>query len=150
MFLHLVVARDAQIDTALADEGGDVGRWKEDEGDGQVLDESDVEAVLTAKLDVGALEEVQGCREEAALWSMGVSQRRGSCERVEGGGDSLAEGGTHSWGLQRAVGLLGFPAGSALESWRGRAGESRLAGRAGEWKSGRAEENGGIRGQARA
>jgi hypothetical protein len=59
VLLHLVVARDAQVDAALADEGGDVGGGEEDEGDGQVLDEGNVEAILTLELDVGALEEVQ-------------------------------------------------------------------------------------------
>lgn len=38
VLLHLVVARDAQVDLALADKGGDVGRGEEDERDGQVLD----------------------------------------------------------------------------------------------------------------
>jgi hypothetical protein len=76
VLLHLVVARDAQVDAALADKGGDVGGGEEDEGDGQVLDQGDVEAVLTAELDVGALEEVQGRLKEATLWRpLGVSMR---------------------------------------------------------------------------
>ena len=110
VLLHLVVARDAQVDAALADKGGDIGGGEEYEGDGQVLDKGDVEAVLTAELDVGALEEVQGCREEATLWRVGVSARR----EVGVGDSRMIAGGTHSWGLQRAAGLLGFPGGSAL------------------------------------
>jgi hypothetical protein len=38
VLLHLVVARDAQVHLALADEGRDVGRREEDERDGEVLD----------------------------------------------------------------------------------------------------------------
>ena len=59
MLLHLVPARDAEVDLALADEGGDVGGREEDEGQGEVLDEGDVEAVLAAELDVGTLKEVE-------------------------------------------------------------------------------------------
>jgi hypothetical protein len=73
VLLHLVEARDAEIDAALADKGGDVGGGEEDEGDGQVLDKGDVEAVLAAELDVSALEEVKGGGEQAALcdgWSV--------------------------------------------------------------------------------
>lgn len=55
VLLDLVVARDAEVDLALADEGGDVGGGEEDECDGEVLDEGDVEAVLATELDVGAL-----------------------------------------------------------------------------------------------
>lgn len=54
----LVEARDAEINLALADECGDIGGGEEDEGDGEVLDERDVEAVFTAELDVGSFEEV--------------------------------------------------------------------------------------------
>lgn len=67
VLLYLIVARDAQVDTALADKGGDVCGGEEDEGERQVLDEGDVEAVLASKLDVGALEEVQAGLEEATL-----------------------------------------------------------------------------------
>lgn len=54
----LVKARDAEINLALADECGDIGGGEEDEGDGEVLDERDIEAVFAAELDVGSFEEV--------------------------------------------------------------------------------------------
>lgn len=69
VLLDLVIARDAEVDAALADEGGDVGRGEEDEGDGEVLDEGDVEAALALELDVGAFEEVEGCLEETTFFS---------------------------------------------------------------------------------
>jgi hypothetical protein len=58
VLLDLVVAGDAQVDAALSNEGGYVGSGQEDEGDGEVLDERDVEAVLTSELDVGAFKKV--------------------------------------------------------------------------------------------
>ena len=73
VLLHLVVARDAQVDLALADEGGDVRRGEEDERDGQVLDEGDVESVLPPELDVGALEQVKRRLLQPALWRGGVA-----------------------------------------------------------------------------
>lgn len=59
MLLDLVPSGDAQVDSALADKGGDVRGGEEDEGNREVLDESDVETVLAAKLDVGTLKEVE-------------------------------------------------------------------------------------------
>lgn len=76
VLLDLVVARDAEVDLALADKGGDVGGGEEDEGDGEVLDEGYIEAVLAAELDVGALEEVEGGLLEAALWRRGGKSGR--------------------------------------------------------------------------
>jgi hypothetical protein len=38
MFLDLVVTCDAEINTAFAHKGRDVGGREEDEGDGEVLD----------------------------------------------------------------------------------------------------------------
>lgn len=58
MLGDLVKARDAEINLTLSDECGDVGGGEEDEGDGEVLDERDVEAVFAAELDVGSFEEV--------------------------------------------------------------------------------------------
>lgn len=66
-FLDLVVAGDAEVDAALADKGRDIGGGEEDEGNGEVLDEGDVEAVFAAELDVGALEEVESSGIETAL-----------------------------------------------------------------------------------
>lgn len=74
MLLDLVPPRDAEVDLALADEGGDVGRGEEDKGDGQVLDEGDVEAVLAPELDVGALEEVECRVVQAALLRYGYQK----------------------------------------------------------------------------
>lgn len=59
VLLDLIPARYAEVDAALADKGRDVGGGQEDEGNGEVLDEGDVEAVLAAELDVGTLEQVQ-------------------------------------------------------------------------------------------
>jgi hypothetical protein len=54
----LVAAGDTKVNAALADEGWDVGGGQEDQRNGQVLDQRDVEAGFTAELDVGAGEEV--------------------------------------------------------------------------------------------
>lgn len=69
IFLDLVPASDAEVDTALADESRDIGGGEENQGDGEVLDEGNVEAVLAAELNIGALEEVQGGGIEATLWT---------------------------------------------------------------------------------
>lgn len=54
----LIAASDTEIDAAFTDEGWDVGGGEEDERDGQVLDERDVEAGFATELDVTACEEV--------------------------------------------------------------------------------------------
>lgn len=59
MLLNLVPSGDAQVDSAFTDKGGDIGGGEEDEGNGEVLDESDVETVLAAELDIGTLKEVE-------------------------------------------------------------------------------------------
>ena len=64
----LVTTGDAQIDTALRDEGGDVSGREEDQGDGEVLDEGDVQAAVSVELDVGALQQFDAGLVEAALW----------------------------------------------------------------------------------
>ena len=48
------MACDSQIDVAHADKGGNVGRWEEDEGDGVVDDEGDVQSVVSTELNVGS------------------------------------------------------------------------------------------------
>jgi hypothetical protein len=68
VLLYLIVARDAYIDTAFADKGGDICGGEEDKGNGQVLDQGNVQAILTPELDVGAFEEVQACLEETTLF----------------------------------------------------------------------------------
>ena len=55
MLLNLVEAGDTEVYAALANKCGDVGCWEEDKGDGEVLDERNVEAVLALELNVGAL-----------------------------------------------------------------------------------------------
>ena len=68
MLSDLVEACDAEIDSALANKGRNVGCREEDEGDGEVLDERNVETVFTSELDVGTLEEVESGLEETTLW----------------------------------------------------------------------------------
>ena len=80
----LVPARDANVDLPFSDKGGDVGGGEEDEGDGKVLDEGDVKAVLAAELDVGALEEVQRGGVQASLCAGGRKGPVSSC-RVRAG-----------------------------------------------------------------
>jgi hypothetical protein len=63
----LVAAGDTKVDTALANEGWDVGGGQENESDGQVLDQRDVETGLATELDVAAGEEVKGGLLQAAL-----------------------------------------------------------------------------------
>lgn len=67
MLGDLVTACDTQVDAALTDEGGDVSGGEEDQGDGQVLDEGDVEAGFATELNIAAGEEVQGSLLETAL-----------------------------------------------------------------------------------
>lgn len=67
MLGDLVTTGDTKVDTALTYEGWDVGCGQEDECDGQVLDQRDVEAGLAAELDVAAGEEVKGGLLKAAL-----------------------------------------------------------------------------------
>jgi hypothetical protein len=63
----LVAASDTKVDTALANEGGNIGGRQEYECDGQVLDQRNVETGLAAELDVAAGEEVKGGLLQAAL-----------------------------------------------------------------------------------
>lgn len=64
---NLVAAGDTKVYTALTHKGGDIGGGQEDECDGQVLDQRDVETGLAAELDVAAGEEVKGGLLQAAL-----------------------------------------------------------------------------------
>ena len=68
VLVDLVSACDAEVDAAFADEGGDVGRGEEDESDGVVLDEGEVEARFAFELYVGTGEEVEGCLLETSFW----------------------------------------------------------------------------------
>lgn len=67
MFRDLIPTRDAQVDFALSDESGDVGRGQEDQGDWEVFNEGNVEARVSVELNVGAGEEVEDWLLEAAL-----------------------------------------------------------------------------------
>lgn len=67
----LVPSRDSEVDAALPDKGRDIGGREEDEGNGEVLDEGEVEAVLASELDIGALEEIERGLIEASLWISG-------------------------------------------------------------------------------
>jgi hypothetical protein len=69
----LVAASDAQIDAAVADEGRDVGGGQEDQRDGQVLDQRDVEAGFAAELDVTAGEEVESCLLQTSFCIVGFA-----------------------------------------------------------------------------
>lgn len=59
VFLYLIPAGDTKIHLALADEGGNIGGWEEDQGNGEVLDEGNVEAVFAAELDVSTFEKIE-------------------------------------------------------------------------------------------
>ena len=52
MLFDLVATGDSEVNTALADEGGDVGGREEDEREGKVLDERNVQARVPVELDV--------------------------------------------------------------------------------------------------
>lgn len=67
MLGDLVAAGNTQVNTTLADESRDVSSGQEDQGDGQVLDQRDVEAGFAAELDVTAGEEVEGGLLQTAL-----------------------------------------------------------------------------------
>jgi hypothetical protein len=72
VFGDLVTTGDTEVDAAFADEGRDVGGGQEDQRDGQILDERNVEAGFAAELDVAAGEEVKGGLLETALCMVGV------------------------------------------------------------------------------
>lgn len=59
MLLDLVPSGDTKVDSALTDKGRDISSGEEDEGNWEILDESNVEAVLAAELDIGTLKEVE-------------------------------------------------------------------------------------------
>lgn len=60
MFSDLIPAGYTEVDSAFANEGGNVGGGEEDEGYRVVFDEGDVEAGFATELYVGAGEEVEG------------------------------------------------------------------------------------------
>lgn len=62
-----VSAGDSKVDSTLTNESGDIGGGKEDEGEREVLDKRNVEAVVTVELDVAARKEVEAGYVQAAL-----------------------------------------------------------------------------------
>jgi hypothetical protein len=81
VFLNLVPSGDSEVATAFANKGGNVGSREEDQSDWEVFYESDIEAVLTAELDVGALEEVKCSSIESTL--LGDSKQKTAFETVD-------------------------------------------------------------------
>jgi hypothetical protein len=67
VFGDLVATSDADVNATLANEGGDVGGGQEDQGNGEILDEGDVETGFAAELNIRAGEEIEGCLLETAL-----------------------------------------------------------------------------------
>ena len=67
VLLHLVQTGNAQVDTAFAHKRRDVGSGEEDQRDREVLDEGNVEAVLSPELDVCAFKQVNGSLLQSAL-----------------------------------------------------------------------------------
>lgn len=73
MLGDLVAASDSEIDAAFANEGRNVGGGQEDQRDGQVLDQRDVEAGFATELDVTAGEEIEGCLLQTSFCIVGFS-----------------------------------------------------------------------------
>ena len=71
MFCDLIPAGYTEVDSAFANEGGDVGGREEDESYRVILDQGDVETGLATKLYIGACEEVKGGLLETSLCSGG-------------------------------------------------------------------------------
>lgn len=72
-----ILACYSEVYTAFADEGGDVGCGKEDQSDGEVLDEGNVEAAVAVKLDVGTVEELEAGGLKATLLGYGEEETVG-------------------------------------------------------------------------
>lgn len=67
MFRYLVSSGDSQVYSALTDEGGDVCGGQEDERQGEVFDEGNVEAGVAVELDVRAVEKIEACLVKSSL-----------------------------------------------------------------------------------
>lgn len=63
----LIATGDTEIATTLRDESRDIRGGQEDEGDGEVLDESNVKARVSVELDVGTVEKLDTCLVKASL-----------------------------------------------------------------------------------
>lgn len=78
----LVEACDAEVHAALANKGRDISGGEEDEGNREVLDEGNVEAVFAAELDIGAFEEIERGLVQAALCQWEKESATGSLAHV--------------------------------------------------------------------
>jgi hypothetical protein len=63
----LITAGDTKITTTLRDEGRDIRGGQEDEGDGEVLDEGNVETRVSVELNVGTVEKLDTCLVKTSL-----------------------------------------------------------------------------------
>jgi hypothetical protein len=63
----LVATGDTEITTTLGDEGRDVWGGQEDEGDREVLDESNVKTRVSVELNVGTVEKLDTCLVKTSL-----------------------------------------------------------------------------------
>ena len=121
-----IAASDAEIDSALADECGNVGSREEDKREREVLDQSDVEAVVAVELDVGAGEELDAGLIEAALLRDCEEQTVvQAADEVSQGGQCATEAARHAAVFVHAGSLShgGRCGGGGVEG--GRAGENK-------------------------
>ena len=103
-----IAASDSKVDSALADEGGDVGGREEDQGQRQVLHQGDVETVVTVELDVGAGEQLDAGLVQAALLGDGEQEAVvQAADEVSQGGQGAAEAAGHGAVLVQAGSLHG-------------------------------------------
>lgn len=101
-----IAASDSEIDSALADECGNVGSREEDERERKVLDQGDVEAVVTVELNVGAGEELNAGLIEATLLGDGEEQTVvQAANEVSQGGQCATEAARHAAVLVQAGSL---------------------------------------------
>lgn len=91
-----IATGDTEVDPSLADEGGNVGGGQEDEGERQVLDQGDVEAVVAVELDVGAGQQLGAGLIQAALLRDCEEQTVvQAADEVSQGGQGAAEAAWH-------------------------------------------------------
>jgi hypothetical protein len=103
-----IAASDSKVDSALADEGGDVGGREEDQGQRQVLHQGNVEAVVTVELDVGAGEQLDAGLVQTALFGHGEQEAVvQAADEVSQGGQGAAEAAGHGAVLVQAGSLHG-------------------------------------------
>jgi hypothetical protein len=92
-----IATSDAEIDSALTNECGNVGSREEDKRERKVLDQGNVEAVVAVELDVGAGEELNAGLIEAALLGDGEEQTVvQAADEVSQGGQCATEAARHA------------------------------------------------------